>query len=451
MRCASVCECTKVAICFMSSLCCLMGCQDHPNPESGYSETIKSSPIRQSVQTIEVTTRDLERTIQLPGSVVGFETAELFAKLGGYVSEVNVDIGDYVQKGQTLAQLDVPEMDREIEQKQALIQYATARVEQASAVIKQSESEVAAVQAVLLEVKARRRERQAVRDYRKTELQRWSDLIASSPVIERRKMDEARFQLEAAEAAIESLEAEIRTALAQVEAAQAQLEKAKADRRAAQSGVLVAESNYEHSRELQNYTMIVAPFEGVVTHRHVHSGSFVLPATNNSAAQPLLSVSRIDKIRIRFDVPMPEVPFLDIGDRVRFGKINALPGVELEGAITRTASSLNLASRMMRTEVHIKNDMSRKDQRLYPGFYGQVTVYLEDLLGTKTVPVSALVNDGSERSVFVVEDGICHRRQVNLNFEDGITAGVDSGLSVGDRVVISGTAQLIDGQEVEVR
>lgn len=33
----------------------------------------------------------------------------------------------------------------------------------------------------------------------------------------------------------------------------------------------------------------------------------------------------------------------------------------------------------------------------------------------------------------------------------GITAGVDSGLSVGDRVVISGTAQLIDGQEVEVR
>ena len=33
----------------------------------------------------------------------------------------------------------------------------------------------------------------------------------------------------------------------------------------------------------------------------------------------------------------------------------------------------------------------------------------------------------------------------------GITAGVDSGLSVGDRVVISGTAQLIDNQEVEVR
>ena len=451
MRCASVCECTKVAICFMSALCCLMGCQENSNPESGHSEPIMSSSIRQSVQTIEVTTRDLEKTIQLPGSVLGFETAELFAKLGGYVSEVNVDIGDYVQKGQALAQLDVPEMDRAIEQKQALIQYAATQVEQAAAVIKQSESEVLAAQAVLLEVKARRKERQAVRDYRKTEFQRWSDLIASSPVIERRKMDEARFQLEAAEAAIESLEAEIRTALAQVEAAQAQLEKAKADRRAAQSSILVAKSNYEYSRELLNYTTIVAPFDGVVTHRHVHSGSFVLPATNNSAAQPLLSVSRIDKVRIRFDVPMPEVPFLDIGDRVRFGQINALPGVELEGAITRTASSLNMVSRMMRTEVHIKNDTLQKDQRLYPGFYGRVTVYLEDLLGTKTVPVSALVSDGTQRSVFVVEDGMCHKRQVTLNFEDGITAGIDSGLSVGDRVVISGTAQLIDGQEVEVR
>ena len=73
------------------------------------------------------------------------------------------------------------------------------------------------------------------------------------------------------------------------------------------------------------------------------------------------------------------------------------------------------------------------------------------MLGTKTVPVSALVSDGSERSVFVVEDGICRRRQVHLNFEDGITAGVDSGLSVGDRVVISGTGQLIDGQEVEAQ
>ena len=94
MRCASVCECTKVAICFMSALCCLMGCQENSNPESGHSEPIMSSSIRQSVQTIEVTTRDLEKTIQLPGSVLGFETAELFAKLGGYVSEVNVDIGD---------------------------------------------------------------------------------------------------------------------------------------------------------------------------------------------------------------------------------------------------------------------------------------------------------------------------------------------------------------------
>ena len=62
-----------------------------------------------------------------------------------------------------------------------------------------------------------------------------------------------------------------------------------------------------------------------------------------------------------------------------------------------------------------------------------------------------MVSDGTQRSVFVVEDGMCHKRQVTLNFEDGITAGIDSGLSVGDRVVISGTAQLIDGQEAEVR
>ena len=57
--------------------------------------------------------KDLTRTITLPGSIQPYQEAAVYAKVSGYLKEIAVDRGDWVKGGQPLAQLVIPEMDRE--------------------------------------------------------------------------------------------------------------------------------------------------------------------------------------------------------------------------------------------------------------------------------------------------------------------------------------------------
>src|SRR5262249_57272327 len=54
------------------------------------------------------------RSITLPGDLVGFYEASLYAKVTGYLRHINVDKGDWVKKGQILAELEVPELDQNL-------------------------------------------------------------------------------------------------------------------------------------------------------------------------------------------------------------------------------------------------------------------------------------------------------------------------------------------------
>src|SRR5205085_9520443 len=74
--------------------------------------------------------RVLKRIVEQPGRVEPFAQTPLLARLSGYVKAVHADIGDRVRAGQLLAELDVPEMDEELKQKQALVAQARAEITQ---------------------------------------------------------------------------------------------------------------------------------------------------------------------------------------------------------------------------------------------------------------------------------------------------------------------------------
>ena len=93
------------------------------------------------VQTITVGKQDLEQTIEMPGTVEGFETAEIYAKVGGYLEEILVDIGDRVMKDTVIARLSIPEMGKELDRQNAAVTAANALIRQAEAGIRQREAE----------------------------------------------------------------------------------------------------------------------------------------------------------------------------------------------------------------------------------------------------------------------------------------------------------------------
>jgi membrane fusion protein, multidrug efflux system len=62
---------------------------------------------------------DLSRTITLPGDLAGLNEAALYAKVTGYLRRIDVDKGDWVRKGQTLAVIEVPELDQKLKRARA--------------------------------------------------------------------------------------------------------------------------------------------------------------------------------------------------------------------------------------------------------------------------------------------------------------------------------------------
>jgi membrane fusion protein (multidrug efflux system) len=72
--------------------------------------------------TVVVTTperRDVTRTITLPGDMSGLNEAALYAKVTGYLKRIDVDKGDWVKKGQTLAVIEVPELEQKLKRARA--------------------------------------------------------------------------------------------------------------------------------------------------------------------------------------------------------------------------------------------------------------------------------------------------------------------------------------------
>ena len=376
------------------------------------------------VDVVEVTAQDIERQVDLPGaSLRGYESAELLAKIDGYVKTVHVDIGTEVKQGDVLALLDVPEMVVDVTEKETLI--------------RQAEADLLSRQADVEQAKAQRLAELALKNLRDAEYRRIANLVESG-ALNQQKLDEAQFAREAAVAATAKGEADVVAAEAHVQSARARIE--------------VAQAALAKSETMLQYATISAPFDGVITRRLVDRGAFVRPATGNSGAAPLFSIVRVDKLRVVISVPMTESTRLSVGQKAVFGNIGGLPGVVIEGKIARYAMALERDSRMMRAEIDVLNprDPQTGRRKLQPGMFGTVSLVVESLPGTPTVPTSALGTNGKGDYVMVVESGTCRRRPVEVVFNDAVTAGL-RGIGTGTLVVAKDLRRLKDSQEVTVR
>jgi len=366
------------------------------------------------VQTVTVQKQDLTQSIELPGTVEGFETADLYAKVGGYLDEISVDIGDRVEADQVLATLWIPEMQKELEEKRAAVASAEAMEKQA--------------QAALAEATVELEEKKYQLDFRIAEYDRKKELTESGSYVQK-LLDEATYQRNAAQAAVETTTARIRTAGAKLDSANANVRLAEAERNRVET--------------LMAYREIRAPFDGVVTKRNFHRGAYIQPADGNSA-WPLVTVTRTDVVRIVLELPMAEVRWLQAGDKAVLDRINVLPGERFEGEVTRFANALDRSSRLMRVEVDLENP----EHRLLPGYYGYVTLLLSEFRQTPVVPSSALMAEGSEMFVYRMEGDVCRKRMVTTNYQDGTIVGISTGLVGGEQIVLGGMGQYTDGQTV---
>ena len=406
------------------------------------SSAAASSPVER-VTVGKPQRKTLTLSTSQPARIEAFEETPLYAKLAAFVKEVHVDIGDHVVSGQSLVTLGIPELVDDVDQKEAMLAQAAAEVDQAAA-------NVAAVQAAAETAKARIAEAQAGITRATGEYERWKaeyariKTLAESGAVTKKMADETLNQFRAAEAAREEAVAAVQSTEAASRESQANIGKAEADRVAAGARLEVATADLAHAKTMLGYAEIKAPYDGVVTQRSIDTGHFVQPA-GGSAAKPLLTIARLDKVRVFMDVPEMDAALVDVGDEATL-LVQALGGKALKAPVARTSWSLDPSNRSLRAEIDVVNESAS----LRPGMYAVGTIQLDRRENVLVLPVTAIVRVGVETYCCCVQSGRIDRRKVELGLRSGPEIEVLSGVDEKSVAVLANAASLQQGQPVEV-
>jgi RND family efflux transporter MFP subunit len=388
----------------------------------------------------------MERTTVQPGTVQAYQSADLYAAVSGYLKVLNVDIGDRVKKGQVLAKIAVPDLEKQVERKSALLEQAGSRVGQMKARVVTARAEREAAKAAVVAAEAKHKSAQAWERFRNKQYQRMKSLFAGEAIKEQ-LVDEAREQFEAAAESTRSALASISATRAEEAKADAKIQETEADVSEAQNEVKVAQADLEEAQVQVQFATLTSPYNGVITRRTVVPGDFVRAATGGGLQLPLLAVEQTDRVRVVVQIPDRDVPYADPGDPAAV-EIDALPGKKFPAKVSRIAASEDPDTRLMRVEIDLPNPKGRLRQ----GMYGRVTIVLDKGANLLSIPSASLVGktENGVGTVYVVKDGRARRVQVLVGTDNGVRVAILRGLTADDLVIRHPPADLADGVPVTV-
>ncbi len=418
------------------------------SPERSGQDVNDPAPVDEvRVEVVRPLKGAMPRTSTGPGSVQSFESADLVAGASGYLKTQNVDIGDKVTKGQVLAQVDVPDLEKQVQHQTAALEAAQAHVAQMQAHVVSAKADVEAAKAEIVRANAAIDSTHAKAVFRGKQYDRMYDLYhtKTGAVIDERLVDEHQDDRDAARAAEGEAHADLAKANAMVAAADAKVLSAQADVMDAQADVKVAQAELEKAQVMVQFATITSPYTGVITHRALFPGDYVKAATDSGGGRPMLTVERTDKMRVVYQMPDRDVTYCNVGDRALV-EIDALTGPPLEAKVSRMADSEDATSRLM----HVEIDLANPTGKIAQGMYGHITVFLDQGADLLSIPSSSLTGKGEhgKGSVFVVRHGQARLISAVTGTDNGVRIAIPKGLKDNDEVILHPTDDLVDGAAV---
>lgn len=348
----------------------------------------------------------IAHSLGLAGQFQPYQVVDVHPKVTGFMVKINVDIGDKVRRGQTLAVLEVPELNAQLQGTGFEIEQANSELTRAQHEIKRAEALHAALHL----------------DYR-----RLLEAAKAQPgLIAQQELDDAQSKDLASES---------------------QVDAAKAAAAAAQQHTHVAHADNQRVQALKNYTNVVSPLDGVVIWRYADTGALIQSGTNSNEQDiPIVRISQSGLLRLRMAIPEADVQYVHVGDPIQI-RIDALSR-SIAGKIVRFTRNVNFETRTMETEVDVDN----KDLSIAPGMYANAQMQLAHADNAITIPVDALTIQGNRNIVSVLDSANrIHIRAVEVGIRGSKLAEIRSGLAPGDRVVVGGQEKYVEGQQVAPR
>ena len=249
--------------------------------------------------------------------------AKIYAKVIGYLRQLNTDIGRKVKKDEVLGVLWVPEMDKTVECQQKTLERLAAEEGRAKTFVELGRANLEAARAAVDQARAEVARSQAQVAADCAEQERIVELVHDKS-LEDRLLDETAKRCASSRAAKAAAEAGVLVATAQVHVCEAKLKTAEADLQIAQVEPQVARKKLDELQAMSDYAVLKAPFDGVVTQRHIDLGDLVR-TTETASHQPLFTVAETVTVRVCVTVPEKDAPWVKNGNAAVV-KLQSLPG-----------------------------------------------------------------------------------------------------------------------------
>ncbi len=346
----------------------------------------------------------MERAVSVIGSLAAIEHATLSVKVTGRLQTLGVDIGTQVRKGEPVAQIESVDYELKLKSAEALLAQARARLGLPLAgtddTVNPDETSTARQASAAVQEALHQRDRIRELSKRGISPQTEMDTADANYTIAFNRHLEAFEEIRQRQGVLQQRRVEV-----------------------------------EIARQQLADTKVTAPFDGIVQERRASPGEFL-----NTAA-PIVTLVKVDPLRLRIEVPERHAGGVRIGQNVR---------LTLEGdtnkylsTIARLSPAISEGSRMLVVEADIAN----RTGALRPGSFARADIVVAEQEPATAVPKDALLTFAGIEKIFLVKDGKAVEKNITTGRRANGFIEIIGGIKPGDQVVIQ-PGNLQNGQPV---
>ncbi len=395
---------------------CISGMSCGHNDEDAEVEGEVLTP----VEVYPVQIMDLARQLEYSGALEASEDVMVSAETSGRVSYIAVNEGAEASAGETVVKLDDTSALLGFQAASAAL--AGARASLAIAEDPLREGQIAQLESGLDAAEAQFAVAESGYGRSKT--------LFEAGAISQAELDAAELGYEAALAGRDNAQQALDLAL------EGSREEELA---AAGSAVNASRAQVGLASDMLAKTSITSPINGIISDIFFDPGELIGPGV------PVFRVINAESLSLQIGLSDRDVPNVSSGMGVDI-TVDAFPGLLLHGVITRVGIVSDPMTGTFPVEITVYND----DGDLRAGMVARTVIFLEEVLDSIVVPLYALQRSDGIDIVYLEENGIAVRREIEIGLVVENLASVTSGLEIGDRLIVRGADYIEDEEEINV-
>ncbi|GAB1351627.1 efflux RND transporter periplasmic adaptor subunit [Erysipelotrichia bacterium] len=372
----------------------------------------------------KVTTGTINRRIETSGDILPLLGVNVHPEAAGRITDIFVDVGSKVKKGQELAQIYNDVQKAQLQQAQAAVTVSKAAIEMQKVMVETTQSALVAAKAGVEAAESQLKNLAVTRER--------LEKLFSEGAISRQQLDDVVAQHDSASARLTAAKSEEKRAGDAIQSAKMTLEMRRAE-------LIQATANLNSVQVLLDNTLVRAPFDGVITARHADPGAMAGPAA------PLFRIEQINPAKIIGTIIEKDLYLIEADKTPAVISVDAIRE-EYRGVVSRIYPAIDSTSRTGRIEILLQNP----DLHLRSGMFAKISLLINTSENKPVVGRDALLKYENNYYAYLIENGHAVKRQVKVGIIDEDRVEVVEGLQPGELIISKGLEFIREGSAVKV-